>query len=55
MVGAGANCIAGVTGYLWYGLVPAMLAMGLFGSPLLLATIRLGQTRAGNSLSEAAP
>lgn len=46
IIGRGQNCIAGMSGYIWYGLPPAELAMLLFGLPLTLTAIRLGKTRA---------
>jgi hypothetical protein len=40
------NCAAGVTGYAWYGLLPAVIATGLLGVPLLFVVLRAGWVKA---------
>jgi ABC-type Fe3+ transport system permease subunit len=46
LVGDGANCPAGLTGFAWYGLLPAIVSTILPGAPLLFLALRLGWVRA---------
>lgn len=46
LFGNGTNCVAGVTGYVWYGLLPAALATALIGAPLLFIVLRAGWVKA---------
>lgn len=40
------KCAAGVTGYAWYGLLPALIATVLLGVPLLFVVLRAGWVKA---------
>ncbi|MBV8659595.1 MAG: hypothetical protein JO142_17370 [Burkholderiales bacterium] len=46
LFGNDVSCAAGVTGYAWYGLLPAAIATGLLGAPLLFVVLRAGWVKA---------
>lgn len=46
LLGNDVNCAAGVTGYAWYGLLPAVIATVFLGAPLLFVVLRAGWVRA---------
>lgn len=46
MFGSGTNCAAGLTGYAWYGLLPAVLTTVLLGVPFLFVVLRTGWVKA---------
>ncbi|WP_353328858.1 hypothetical protein [Chitiniphilus shinanonensis] len=45
-LGNPANCLAGMTGYAWYGLLPAAIATVCLGVPLLFIVLRAGWVKA---------
>lgn len=50
LFGNDVKCAAGVTGYAWYGLLPAVIATGLLGAPLLFIVLRFGWVKAWHFL-----